>query len=43
MHFGTNYYNPQPHPFQWVAIASQILRKVRKYRGILKTGDKSEK
>jgi transposase len=35
--------NHNPRPFQWVATASQILRKVRKYRGILETGDWGEK
>ena len=26
------HYNKNPRPFQWVASASQIIRKVRKYK-----------
>ena len=32
-------YNKNPQPFQWVASASRIIRKVRKYKGTLETGD----
>jgi transposase len=32
-------YNKNPRPFQWVASASRIIRKVNKYKGILETGD----
>jgi transposase len=32
-------HNNSPCPFQWVASASQIIRKVSKYKGILETGD----
>lgn len=32
-------YNRAPKPFQWVASASQIIRKVNKYKRILETGD----
>jgi transposase len=31
--------NNSPRPFQWVASASQIIRKLSKYKGILETGD----
>jgi transposase len=33
------HYNKNPQPFQWVASASQIIRKVNKYKGTLETGD----
>ena len=32
-------YNRNPLPFQWVASASKIIRKVRKYKESLETGD----
>ena len=32
-------YNKNPCPFQWVASASRIIRKVRKYKETLETGD----
>ena len=32
-------YNQNPQPFRWVASASRISRKVRKYKGTLDTGD----
>ena len=32
-------YNKNPRPFTWVASASQIVRKVNKYKGSLETGD----
>ncbi len=32
-------YNRDPHPFQWVASASKIIRKVNKYKETLETGD----
>jgi len=32
-------YNRNPCPFQWVASASKIIRKVRKYKESLETGD----
>jgi transposase len=32
-------YNKNPCPFQWVAGASRIIRKVRKYKDTLETGD----
>jgi transposase len=32
-------YNHNPQPFQWVASASRIIRKVNKYKGTLETGD----
>jgi transposase len=32
-------YNRDPHPFQWVASASKIIRKVSKYKETLETGD----
>lgn len=32
-------YNKTPQPFQWVASASRIIRKVRKYKEISDTGD----
>jgi transposase len=32
-------YNQNPQPFQWVATASRIIRKVRKYKEISVTGD----
>ena len=31
--------NKNPQPFQWVASASRIIRKVSKYKGISDTGD----
>jgi transposase len=31
--------NKNPHPFQWVANANTIVRKVRKYKRTLETGD----
>ena len=34
-----NQYNKDPRPFQWVASASRIIRKVRKYKATLDTGD----
>jgi transposase len=33
------HYNKNPRPFQWVASASQIIRKVRKYKAISDTAD----
>jgi transposase len=33
------HYNRNPRPFQWVASASQIIRKVNKYKETLETGD----
>ena len=32
-------YNKNPRPFQWVASASRIIRKVRKYKDTLEAGD----
>ena len=32
-------YNQNPRPFQWVASASQIIRKVTKYKAISETAD----
>jgi transposase len=32
-------YNSNPQPFHWVASASRIIRKVRKYKDTLDTGD----
>jgi len=32
-------YNENPQPFQWVASASKIIRKVNKYKETLETGD----
>lgn len=32
-------YNKNPQPFRWVASASRIIRKVRKYKEISDTGD----
>ena len=32
-------YNQNPRPFQWVASASRIIRKVNKYKGTSETGD----
>ena len=32
-------YNNNPQPFQWVASASRIIRKVNKYKGTSDTGD----
>jgi transposase len=32
-------YNKNPRPFQWVASASRIIRKVNKYKGTLETED----
>lgn len=32
-------YNKNPQPFHWVASASRIIRKVRKYKEISDTGD----
>jgi transposase len=32
-------YNQNPRPFHWVARASQIIRKVSKYKGTSETGD----
>ena len=32
-------YNKNPRPFQWVAGASRIIRKVNKYKEISETGD----
>src|SRR5579859_934169 len=32
-------YNKNPRPFQWVASASRIIRKVYKYKGTSETGD----
>ena len=32
-------YNKSPRPFQWVASASRIIRKVNKYKDISETGD----
>ncbi len=32
-------YNKIPRPFQWVASASQIIRRVRKYKEISDTAD----
>ncbi len=33
------HYNKNPRPFHWVAGASQIIRKVRKYKEISDTAD----
>ena len=33
------HHNSSPRPFQWVASASQIIRKVSKYKEILETGE----
>ena len=33
------HYNKNPRPFQWVASASRIIKKVNKYKEILETGD----
>jgi transposase len=33
------HYNRSPQPFHWVASASQIIRKVNKYKDTLETGD----
>lgn len=33
------HYNRNPQPFQWVASASKIIRKVNKYEETLETGD----
>ena len=32
-------YNRNPQPFQWVASANKIIRKVNKYKETLETGD----
>jgi transposase len=32
-------YNKNPQPFQWVATANQITRKINKYKETLETGD----
>jgi transposase len=32
-------YNRNPRPFQWVASASKIIRKITKYKESLETGD----
>jgi transposase len=32
-------YNQQPRPFQWLASASRIIRKVSKYKATSETGD----
>ena len=32
-------YNQNPRPFQWVASASRIIRKVKKYKETSETGD----
>ena len=32
-------YNKNPQPFQWIASASRIIRKVNKYKVISETGD----
>ena len=32
-------YNKNPQPFQWIASASKIIRKVNKYKETLETGD----
>src|SRR6266850_1439189 len=32
-------YNKNPRPFQWIASASQIIRKVNKYKDTSETGD----
>jgi transposase len=32
-------YNDNPRPFQWIASASRIIRKVRKYKAISETPD----
>ena len=31
-------HNKAPQPFQWVATANTIIKKVRKYKRILETG-----
>lgn len=33
------HYNQNPRPFQWIASASRIIRKVNKYKTVLETGD----
>ena len=32
-------YNQNPQPFEWIASASRIIRKVRKYKRTSETGD----
>lgn len=34
-----SHYNKKPQPFQWVASASQIIRKVKRYKETSETGD----
>jgi transposase len=33
------HYNQNPRPFQWVASASRIIRKVNKYKAVLEAGE----
>lgn len=33
------HYNQNPRPFQWIASASRIIRKVNKYKTVLEAGD----
>ncbi|MBV8833756.1 MAG: transposase, partial [Acidobacteriaceae bacterium] len=39
IHDYIRFYNQNPQPFQWVASASRIIRKVRKYKEISDTED----
>ena len=39
IHDYVRHYNKNPRPFQWIASASQIIRKVRKYKETSETGD----
>jgi len=39
IHNYVRHYNRNPQPFQWVASASRIIRKVNKYRQALETAD----
>ena len=39
IHDYIRHYNKNPRPFQWVASASRIIRKVSKYKGTSETGD----
>lgn len=39
IHDYVRHYNKNPRPFQWLASASRIIRKVNKYKKILETAD----
>lgn len=39
IHDYVRHYNKNPRPFQWLASASRIIRKVNKYKEILETAD----